>query len=107
MCGLIMCMCGLIMCMCGLLMCMCGLLMCMCGLLMCTCCTDCIDVFPLDAGLLASSQYPEGPATGHLGTGFFFVSLCLKVNAGMVPKIPSCYYMLLMWPSGSKLDDVI
>jgi hypothetical protein len=22
------------------------------------------------AGLLASSQYPEGPATGHLGTGF-------------------------------------
>jgi hypothetical protein len=25
-----------------------------------------------DAGLLARSQYPEGPATGHLGTGFFF-----------------------------------
>jgi hypothetical protein len=24
----------------------------------------------LDAGLLASSQYPEGPATGHIGTGF-------------------------------------
>ena len=24
----------------------------------------------LVAGLLASSQYPEGPATGHLGTGF-------------------------------------
>jgi len=24
----------------------------------------------LDAGLLASSQYPEGPATGHLDTGF-------------------------------------
>jgi hypothetical protein len=22
------------------------------------------------AGLPASSQYPEGPATGHLGTGF-------------------------------------
>ena len=22
------------------------------------------------AGLLATSQYPEGPATGHLGTGF-------------------------------------
>jgi hypothetical protein len=30
---------------------------------------DCIDA--LDAGLLANSQYPEGPAlTGHLGTGF-------------------------------------
>jgi hypothetical protein len=48
------------------------------------------------AGLLASSQYPEGPATGHLGTGFSFFSLCLKANAVMVPKIPSCYCMLLM-----------
>ena len=26
--------------------------------------------FTLDAGLLARSQYSEGPATGHLGTGF-------------------------------------
>jgi len=25
----------------------------------------------LYAGLLARSQYPEGPATGHLDTGFF------------------------------------
>jgi len=24
----------------------------------------------LVAGLLARSQYPEGPTTGHLGTGF-------------------------------------
>jgi len=31
----------------------------------------------LDAGLLAISQYSEGPATGHLDTGFFLVSLCL------------------------------
>jgi len=32
----------------------------------------CIGVFffNLDAGLLARSQYPEGPATGHLDTGF-------------------------------------
>ena len=30
----------------------------------------CIAVLPLDAGLLARSQYPEGPATGHLDTGF-------------------------------------
>ena len=28
--------------------------------------------FTLDAGLLARSQYPEGPATGHLNTDFFF-----------------------------------
>jgi hypothetical protein len=27
-------------------------------------------MFYLDAGLLARSQYREGPATGHLGTGF-------------------------------------
>jgi len=30
-----------------------------------------IAVFTLDAGLLARSQYSEGPATGHLDTGFF------------------------------------
>ena len=30
----------------------------------------CIAVPTLVAGLLARSQYPEGPATGHLDTGF-------------------------------------
>ena len=30
----------------------------------------CIAVFTLDAGLLARSQYSEGPATSHLDTGF-------------------------------------
>ena len=30
----------------------------------------CIVVFNLDAGLLTRSQYSEGPATGHLDTGF-------------------------------------
>ena len=29
--------------------------------------------FTLDAGLLARGQYSEGPATGHLDTGFFDV----------------------------------
>ena len=29
-----------------------------------------IPVFTLDTGLLARSQYSEGPATGHLDTGF-------------------------------------
>jgi len=29
-----------------------------------------IAVLTLDAGLLARSQYAEGPATGHLDTGF-------------------------------------
>jgi hypothetical protein len=36
--------------------------------LMCICFTMC--VLTLDDGLLARSQYPEGPATGHLDTGF-------------------------------------
>jgi len=30
----------------------------------------CIPAFTLDAGLLARSQYSEGPVTGHLDTGF-------------------------------------
>jgi len=30
----------------------------------------CIAVLTLDAGLLARSQYSEGPAAGHLDTGF-------------------------------------
>jgi hypothetical protein len=30
----------------------------------------CIAVLTLDAGLLARSQYLEGPATGHLDAGF-------------------------------------
>jgi len=35
-------------------------------------CTVCalLFFFTLDAGLLARSQYSEGPATGHLDTGF-------------------------------------
>jgi hypothetical protein len=33
-----------------------------------------IAVFVLDAGLLARSQYSEGPATGHLDTGFSWFS---------------------------------
>jgi hypothetical protein len=49
----------------------------------------------LVAGLLARSQYPEGPAIGHLGTGFSWFP-CLKANAEMVSKTPSCYCILLM-----------
>jgi hypothetical protein len=40
-----------------------------CCTVLCVCCTVSIDVFPLDAGLLARGQYLEGPATGHLDTG--------------------------------------
>ena len=30
----------------------------------------CIVFFTLNAGLLATGQFSEGPATGHLDTGF-------------------------------------
>jgi len=56
----------------------------------------CIAVFTLDAGLLARSQYSEGPANGHLDTGFSWFPCVSKANAEMFPKIPSCHYTLLM-----------
>ena len=43
----------------------------------------CIAVLALDAGLLARSQYPEGPATGHLDTGF--------------SRFPYVYKRMLRW----------
>ena len=43
----------------------------------------CIAVLTLDAGLLARSQYPEGPATGHLDTGF--------------SRFPCVYKRMLRW----------
>ena len=47
--------------------------------LMCICCTICVLLFfTLDAGLLARSQYSEGPATGHFDTGFSWFSCVYK-----------------------------
>ena len=62
------------------------------------CCNmDVLLYFTLDAGLLARSQHSEGPATGHLNTGFsWFPCVCLKADAEMVPNMPSSHYMLLM-----------
>jgi len=37
-----------------------------------------IAVFTLDAGLLDRSQYSEGPATGHLDTGFYWFPCVYK-----------------------------
>ena len=49
----------------------------------------CIAVITLDKGLLASSQYPEGPATGHLDTGFlgFPVSTSECSDGSQVSKL--------------------
>ena len=41
----------------------------LCVLLLVVLCVR-IAVFTFDAGLLARSQHSEGPATGHLDTGF-------------------------------------
>jgi len=46
----------------------------------------CIAVLALDVGLLARIRYPEGPATGHLDTGF---SWFLCVYKRMLRWLPS------------------
>jgi len=46
----------------------------------------CISVFTLDAGLLARSQYSEGPATGHLDTGFSWFSCVYKQMLRWFPR---------------------
>jgi len=48
--------------------------------LLCVCIAVLHNLF---AGLLARSQYPEGPATGHLGTGF--------------SEFPCVYKRMLRW----------
>jgi len=54
----------------------------------------CIAVLTLDAGLLARRQYPEGPATGHLDTGFSW--------------FPCVYKWMLRWfPSFQVATTVI
>jgi len=56
---------------CWLAVCIVVVVLCVCRYLMCICCTMwALLFFTLDAGLLARSQYSEGPATGHLDTGF-------------------------------------
>jgi hypothetical protein len=49
-----------------------------------------IAVVNLDAGLLARSQYSEGPATGHLDTGFSWFPCVYKamLNGSQDSKLP-------------------
>ena len=46
----------------------------------------CIAVFTLDVGLLARSQYSEGPATGHLDTGFSWIPCVYKQMLRWFPR---------------------
>jgi NADH:ubiquinone oxidoreductase subunit H len=49
---------------------MCIVILSVCVVLLCVRAVLTVLMFYLDARLLASSQYPEGPAlTGHFGTG--------------------------------------
>ena len=54
---------------------------------MCICCTMCaLLFFTLDAGLLAGSQYSEGPVTGHLDTGFSWFPCVYKQMLRWFPR---------------------
>ena len=62
----------------------------------------------LFVGLLARSQYASGRSCDRPSRHrFSLVFLCFQANAEMVPKIPSCYCMLLMQPSRFKLSKLI
>jgi len=45
-----------------------------------------IAVLTLDAGLLGRSQYPEGPATGHLDTDFSWFPCVYKRMLRLLPS---------------------
>ena len=46
--------------------------------------------FTLDAGLLARSQYSEGPVTGHLDTGFSWFPCVYKQMLRWFPTFQVC-----------------
>jgi hypothetical protein len=46
----------------------------------------CISALTLDVGLLARSQYPESPATGHLDTGFSWFPCVYKRRLRWFPS---------------------
>ena len=68
---------------CWLAVCVIVVVLYMCCYLMCICCTF---FFTLDAELLAISQYSEGPATGHLDTGFSWFPCVYKQMLSWFPR---------------------
>jgi len=99
-----------------LYLCVFVVLMCICCTLMCFCCTYvyllysyvfllyyvCIAVLTLDAGLLARSQYPEGPATGNLDTGFSWFPFVYKRMLRWFPSFQVAATCLSYSPSDLK-----
>ena len=66
----------------------------------------CIVVFhTLVAGLLARSQYPEGPATGHLGTGFSWFLFVYKQMLRWFPRLQVATACSLCSPSDLNFLD--
>ena len=88
---------------------LCALLQTLAGLLCIVFCLVCIFVtsyvlfyyvciailHTLIAGLLARSQYPEGPTTGHLGTGFSWFPFVYKRMLRSFPRlqIATAYFL--------------
>ena len=69
---------------CWLAVCIVVVVLYMCFYLMCICCI--FFFFTLDAGLLARSQYPEGPAAGHFDTGFSWFPYVYKQMLRWFPR---------------------
>ena len=63
----------------------------------------CIAVFTLDAGLLARSQYPEGPATSHLDTGFSWFPCVYKQMLRWFPRFQVATICVSCSPPGLNI----
>jgi len=62
-----------------------------------------IAVFTLYAGLLARSQYSEGPATGHLDTGFSWFPCVYKQMLRLFPGFQVATTCFSCFPSDLNL----
>ena len=65
----------------------------------------CIAVLTLDAGLLARSQYPEGPAIGHLDTGFSWFPCVYKRMLRWFPRLQVATACFSCSPRGLNFLD--
>jgi len=63
------------------------------------------DLHTLFAGLLARSKYPDGPETGHLGTGFSSFSFVYKQMLRWFPRLQVATTCFSCSPPNLKLLD--